>query len=63
MKMVGRVLGSRAEWNPALQSSCRFAFWALPVTGSMNWLQWLTASELQFSCLLSRSNTAGSSLG
>lgn len=38
MKMVGRVLGSRAEWNPALQSSCRFAFWALPVTGSMNWL-------------------------
>ena len=26
-----------------------------------NWLQWLIASEPQFPCLLSRSNTAGSS--
>ena len=32
MKMMDRVLGSREdeEWNPALQSSCMFAFCTRP---------------------------------
>lgn len=67
MKMMGRVLGSREDKKSGTQPCSPAAGLHSgppppPVTGGMNWLQWLTASEPQFPCLLNRSNTAGKSL-